>query len=290
MWFQRRGTRFPYASSMPSTFTLHEVAEGVWAAVAPGTAGPAVSNATIVDLGDRTLVVDTFMTMLAAEELAAQARRLTGRTAHLVVNSHWHSDHVRGNWVFCPTPIVGTERMRELIVADAPASPEEFAKRLAPLRRAAEELQTEAETEEQRAQAAGTMALADAMEANATRYRLTLPDVLIGDRLEVHGDERRAVILGYGRGHTESDLFVHLPDAAVVVAGDLVWNGIHPKTSDGFPLEWADVVDRIAELECTTVVPGHGPVTDASSLSVMARYLRRVDAMVAAGVEALISG
>lgn len=221
---------------MPTTFTVREVATGVWAAVAPGTGGPAVSNAAIVDLGGKALVVDTFFTMLAADELAGEVRRLTGAQAYLVVNTHWHADHVRGNGAFVDVPIVGTPRMNELIVADGPGEEGDV---------------------------------------------VVLPDVLIGDRLEIVG-ERTARVLSYGRAHTEVDLFVHLPDDGVLIAGDLVWTGIHPKTSDGFPSEWAAVADRLAALAPATVVPGHGPPGTAADVAAMAGYLRALDGMVAA--------
>ena len=60
-------------------FELVQVAEGVHAAIArPG--GAAFSNAGIVDLGDLTLVFDTFETPVAARDLKAAGESLTGRT------------------------------------------------------------------------------------------------------------------------------------------------------------------------------------------------------------------
>ena len=95
-------------------YDLREVAEGAWAAVAaPG--GEARANAGIVDLGDETLVFDTFMHRAPAEALRADARRLTGRDPSIVVNSHWHGDHVRGNEIFAGAEIVATPRTKELV-------------------------------------------------------------------------------------------------------------------------------------------------------------------------------
>jgi glyoxylase-like metal-dependent hydrolase (beta-lactamase superfamily II) len=263
---------------MPATFTIHEAASGVWAAVAPGTAGPAVSNAAIIDLGDKTVVVDTFMTVLAAEELRGEVLRLTGRAPFLVVNSHWHSDHVYGNQVFAPAPIVGTKRMLELIIEDAP-TPADTESYIEYLRTTAKELASS--SAEDRKRADGTLALAEALAAGAANFQLTPPDVLVGDRLDIRG-ERSLTVLGYGKGHTESDLFIHLPQSGVVVAGDLVWTAMHPKTDDGFPAEWAAVVDRIADLKPSAVVAGHGQLGTAADVAAVADYMRQLDAMVAA--------
>jgi cyclase len=264
---------------MPNSFTLHELTAGVWMAEAHGTASAAVSNAALVDLGGRTLVVDTFMTTRAAEELLAESLRLTGRAPYLVVNSHWHSDHIAGNRVYGDAGIVGTSRMRELIAEDAPKSREEFEKQAADIRAFAEKTAAQAASDDERRRASGLLALAEALISDDEGHRVVLPNVLVEDRLDLVG-ERRASILGYGRGHTESDLFVHLSDDDLVIAGDLVWTGVHPKTNDGFPSAWAAVLDRIAELGVATVISGHGPPGEAPAVTEMAAYMRELALLV----------
>ena len=54
-------------------FQLQQVAEGVYAAIHID-GGAAIGNAGIVDLGDRTLIYDTFFTPQTAEDLAPQPR------------------------------------------------------------------------------------------------------------------------------------------------------------------------------------------------------------------------
>jgi cyclase len=76
------------------THAEHEqVADGVWAVIAKPDRG-AVGNAAIVDLDGETLVVDTHLAPAAARELCGAADELTGQPATLVLNTHWHSDHV----------------------------------------------------------------------------------------------------------------------------------------------------------------------------------------------------
>lgn len=58
-------------------FRVEEVAQGVWAAIViPGLG--AVGNASIIDLGDSTVVVDTFNLPAAARLLREKAEKLTG--------------------------------------------------------------------------------------------------------------------------------------------------------------------------------------------------------------------
>ncbi len=82
-------------------YILDRLSDGVYAAIAKD-GGSAISNAGLVDLGDATLVVDTFLTPTAAEDLRAEAQRLTGRIPRWVINTHYHNDHIWGNQVFLP--------------------------------------------------------------------------------------------------------------------------------------------------------------------------------------------
>src|SRR5579884_956728 len=97
-------------------FRLEQIAGGVYAAIAIAGCG-AQGNAGLIDLGDgRVLVFDTFLTPAAAREFQMAAERLLGHVPTLVVNSHWHADHVYGNQIFAgDAHIITTERTREIM-------------------------------------------------------------------------------------------------------------------------------------------------------------------------------
>lgn len=263
-------------------FRIQEAAPGVFALIA-GTTGACVSNAAIVDLGDKTVVFDTFMTLPAGDDLVAAVEDLTGRRAHLAVNSHWHDDHTGGNQLFAGTPIVATRRTVELIAANGTADPAVYAEEVDGYLKWAQEQEQQAETEERRARARSARLGAEALFAGKDRFRLTLPDVLIDDRMAVRGSDRELEILTYGGGHTESDVFAHLPGEGVAITGDLLWVDSHPRTNDGDAGVWAKVLDRMAALEPQTLIPGHGDLGDLGHLRTMADYLRHVDRVVADG-------
>jgi glyoxylase-like metal-dependent hydrolase (beta-lactamase superfamily II) len=259
-------------------FSLHELAPGVHAAIMrPG--GTAVSNAAIIDLGDRTLVVDTFQTLGAAEDLLAAAHRLTGRKAAVVVNSHWHDDHIGGNQIFGEAEIIATPRTVELVVTHA-TRPAEYATELETSLASIREGLEAAQTEDERARYQGALVTTETLVREAPRFRLTLPAPMRDDPLELVGSERDAEVLTYGPGHTESDAFVHLPTEGIVVAGDLLWVDAHPRTQDGDPDAWAAALDRMATLAPRTIVPGHGEVCGPQHLAGLAAYLRDVARMV----------
>lgn len=98
-------------------FRLEELAQGVFAAIhTPG--GGAMSNAGIIDLGDRTLIFDTCQSPEAATDLQRAAATLCGRPVDYVVNSHWHGDHVLGNQTFAAATIIATPTTRVLMATE----------------------------------------------------------------------------------------------------------------------------------------------------------------------------
>jgi glyoxylase-like metal-dependent hydrolase (beta-lactamase superfamily II) len=261
-------------------FRIREAGPGVYALLA-GDTGACVSNAAIVDLGEKTVVFDTFMTLPAADDLAAAVQALTGRSAFLAINSHWHDDHTGGNQLFDGRPIVSTRRTAELIAEHGTFDRAQYAEEVESYLNVARERKETATNDEERARAHSARLGAEALLAGRDRFRLTLPDVFVDDRMIVHGTDREIEILTYGGGHTESDVFAYLPAEQIGVMGDLLWVDSHPRTNDGNAADWADILDRIATLAIGTLVPGHGDLGSPDHLTVMADYLRHVDRIVA---------
>ena len=220
----------------------------MWAAIALPDRG-AVGNAGLVDLGSETLVFDTFWTPAAARELHAAAHELGLGPVSLVVNSHWHGDHVRGNQAFEEAAIISTRATRELIAT-------RDQERLAGLR---QELETSAD------------APPELVEAVA-EIEPRLPDDVFDDRLDLG----RAELLTYGGGHTESDAFLHLAGAGALFAADLVLVRSHAWMGDGNPQAWQEIAARLGELDFDVLVPGHGDVGGRSDLDDFRAYLTDV--------------
>ena len=62
----------------------------------------------------------------------------------------------------------------------------------------------------------------------------------------------RAVELTYlGRGHTDNDIVVRVPDANVLFAGDLLENDATPYFGDGFPMDWPATAEALVRAGAT---------------------------------------
>src|SRR6478736_4878771 len=92
-------------------FTLVKVADGVYAAVAK-SGGLASGNAGFIVGDDGVLVVDTFFTPQAAEELIDSIGTEIKQPIKYALNTHYHLDHSGGNQVFAgrSIPIIAHDK------------------------------------------------------------------------------------------------------------------------------------------------------------------------------------
>jgi glyoxylase-like metal-dependent hydrolase (beta-lactamase superfamily II) len=186
-------------------------------------------------LGDEAvLLVDTRLSHRQAAEIRADLREITPLPVGVVVNTHGHADHCFGNHPFRPAPIWGHERCAAMIESTA-------------------EMQRNA-----------TIAVIPDLASELYEVIFDPPDRTFTDAATVEIERGgRSVELRYlGRGHTDNDIVVLVPDADVTFAGDLLEADATPFFGDGFPIDWPGTVERLVELVTGAVVPGHGSVGD----------------------------
>jgi len=73
------------------------------------------------------------------------------------------------------------------------------------------------------------------------------------------------------------DTFLYLPEDGIVFSGDLVMHGMHPILWEGAIKDWLSTLRRMQGLPIERLVPGHGPVGDASFIATMIRYIELVN-------------
>src|SRR5205807_27798 len=102
--------------------------------------------------------------------------------------------------------------------------------------------------------------------------RVTPPTRTFDGALELDVGGRQVELIEVGPAHTPGDLIVHVPDARVVFAGDLMFVAVTPIMWVGPVENWLAGLDRIIELEPRVVIPGHGPLTDLDGVRDLKRY------------------
>jgi glyoxylase-like metal-dependent hydrolase (beta-lactamase superfamily II) len=210
---------------------------------------------------ERCLVVDTRGDLEQGAELAAAVRQLTP-LPWVVAYTHAHFDHAWGTERFAPCEVWAHEGCRAELTEHAEDARARW-------------------TSYYREQ--GKPEIADAI----ARTTVVPPDHTFTDRVNFDLGGRTAVLLHPGRAHTGHDAVVHVPDADVVFAGDVVEHAEHGFSAFSFSGEsdltaWPDALDRILALVPRVVVPGHGEPVGAEFVRHHRDGLRELIALKAA--------
>jgi cyclase len=255
-------------------FALHLLREDIFAAIAEDGRS-AISNAGLIDLGGEILVFDTFLTPQAALDLRRFAMDQFGRAPQIVINSHYHNDHIWGNQVFsAEAQIISSADTRNLI---ATAGMEEFqwysansAQRLEALR-----VQYKDANDEQKSQLLLWMGYYEGLVEALPHLTVCLPGITFDGRLEIRGAEHTGELITFESAHTGSDTVLYLPQDGIVFMSDLLFVGCHPYLADGDPLKLLKTLRELSQLEATYYIPGHGPVGSIEDVKLLIVYVEQ---------------
>ena len=147
---------------------------------------------------------------------------VTDRPLAAVVVTHWHHDHSFGLAAFAGIPTIGHESVR--------------------------------------ARLGSSEAAAEAVRLGVATAELAAPEreIVVATAVDLGG--RRVEIAHLGRGHTDGDLVVVVPDADLLFAGDLIESAGPPSFGpDSVPAEWAGTLDGLIGLMTRSHAGGPGP-------------------------------
>jgi cyclase len=256
-------------------YELHSLAEGIFAAIAED-GGSAISNSGLIDLGGQILVFDTFLTPQAAMDLQRFASDIYGRTPQIVINSHYHNDHIWGNQIFAAdAQIISSACTRDLI---ATAGMEELkwyssnsAQRLESIRVQYQN----ANDERQQKQLVLWIGYYEGLVEALPHLKVSMPSITFDSCLEIHGARHTAKLITFEGAHTGSDTVLHLPQEGIIFMSDLLFVGCHPYLADGDPLKLMNALTEFSQLDATCFVPGHGPVGTIEDLRLLITYIKQ---------------
>ena len=238
---------------------LHELGDGLYCYLQPdGTWG--WSNAGLVTGDGTSLLVDTLFDLELTRDMLEAMRGVTERhPIDAAMNTHGNGDHCFGNELLPETTAVYAT---SAAAAEMRATPPELV---------------------------NALKHADARGPELTAYirrifgpfrfedvELRPPTDTFDGRLDLTIGDRAVHFLEVGPAHTDGDAIVHVPDAGVVFTGDILFVEGTPIVWAGPFSNWLGACDRILALDAPTLVPGHGPVTDASGVHDVKRYLTYV--------------
>ena len=247
------------ADEIPYTTGLHEVADGVFAWLQPD-GGWGWSNAGLLATDGGSLLVDTLFDLeLTRTMLDAMAPITDTRPIGTLVNTHANGDHCYGNSLVTDAEVVTTEAAAREMGAVPPSA------LVALLQADMGEV-----TNDYVQQAFGSFTFEGITVPEPTRTFTGRLQIEIGGN-QVHLEQ-------VGPAHTAGDLLVYLPDASTVFTGDILFVMGTPIIWDGPVANWVAACDRIIDLGCDVIIPGHGPLTDADGVRSVRGYLTWLEA------------
>ncbi len=223
---------------------LQEVAPGAWAMIlsiiGPEGGGP---NAGFIVAADEVIVIDSLISLGAAQELLGQIKSVTGREPTFLINTHSHGDHVIGNQVFAPpAKIIAQENVRDVL-----------------LREGRSIIDRTAQTRP---------ALAEGLKA----ARIIIPDITYKNHMTLHFGRSTIDLIHLGRAHTLGDTIAYLREEKVLYAGDLLFNHIFPPIF-GDSGGWIAAIEQVEAMDIKTIVPGHGFVCTKQEITDLKYFL-----------------
>lgn len=215
---------------------------------------------TLVVGDGAALLVDTLSTARQASELADAARRVTA-VPWTLVNTHHHFDHAFGNATLAASgaAVWGHEAAAARLRSDGHTIQRELYSRLA--------------------------ATDPDLAADIAAVEIHPPDRTVHQHATLDVGGRQVRLHHLGRGHTDNDLVVAVPDADVLIAGDLVESGGPPSFDDGYPVQWPSTVAALLRLAGprTVILPGHGAPVDRGFVALQHRELTDLEWLIRVG-------
>lgn len=250
-------------ASAQELFELRRITPRVYFAYARPEFFPisANCNAVVVLLDDGVLVVDSHSRPSAARSLITQLRKLTSKPVRYVVDTHFHSDHYQGNEAYLSAwpssaEIISSELTREAIEhIGIPRIRNEIA--TLPGRLSARRDSLAEAPDSLRAKLADRIRNDERYLAELRAMHVVLPDVTFDRSLVIRRGATTVQILWLGRGHTDGDVVVYLPEERVIATGDLI-HGSTPYMADGYPYDWIRTLQSAERLDFDVALGGHG--------------------------------
>ena len=227
-------------------------------------------NTTVI-IGERqVMVVDTCFLPSAAREDIAQIRKWTDKPVSFVLNTHFHNDHNFGNRIYMDafpalTVIAHVETKKDMDMFGPGSLMREerdsygIMQTLRAMQASGKTKDGRSLTEDEKKEVADLLISRPKLIEELKGVKFQSATLAFDHDFSIDLGGREVQIKFLGRGNTAGDAVAYLPKEKIVVAGDLVDYPL-PNVFDGYPVEWIQTLQNLAQLDAQTIVPGHGPI------------------------------
>ncbi len=281
------------AQDPPRGFHVDTLGRSVYAFVRHEPVAYGMQSNSLLVVGERdAAVVDAQLNLTDTREVIAAIRRITTKPVRYVINTHCHDDHVTGNVEYAKAypgvDFVASRAMAAELDGICAQNRAGFRKSgpgtvtfLRDLVAKGQSLIGGPIADDERLAHLSYARLIERFVAESEE-KAVAPTITFDDRTTLDLGGRSIDVLALGRGHSAGDVVVHVADAGVVAAGDLVVWPVPFVGTTSWPGDFARTVARLTALKPRAILPGHGPVLrDTAYVHDVARMLAYVSERVA---------
>lgn len=214
-----------------------------------------IVNSCYIELQNGILAIDTGPTYKYAKDAAEKVEKAMGKKITLVLNTHYHNDHLGGNAYYREQKIkiIGDSKIKEAYES-IPERFDSYKKVVSP----------------------------EAWEKSI----VTLPDEYIDQNMTIkakRGD--LAIFKPSSKAHTNADLVVYYPAAKSVIAGDLAYSQMILPIRDGSVKGSLEALREIGKLDFVHIIGGHGKTTGRESYDFAFSYMNKLQKEVKTAID-----
>ncbi|MBV9980005.1 MBL fold metallo-hydrolase [Bradyrhizobium sp.] len=204
--------------------TFSEIGSDLYAFTAEGD-----PNSAIVVGDDGCLVFDAQATPAMASKVIERVKTVTDKPIKYVVLSHYHAVRVLGASAYRAEAIVASEETRRLVAERGQQDWDSEYGRFPRLFQDAESIPG-----------------------------LTWPTLTFDGEMTIHLGKREVRLMQLGAGHTSGDIVAWVPDAEVMLSGDLIEYHSACYCGDAYLREWPATLNEILAFNPKAIAPGRG--------------------------------
>ena len=246
-----------------------------------------VSNCNIVAVSsdEGNILIDTEIspgTMDIIKE--AVLNEFPGKKIIYVINTHAHTRHCGGNALFKDIPIIAHENITEDMQwwFDAMADEKMKANFSEYTDKIVAQCEDQIKNNRDSAEIESLNKLAGYWKNLKSEFingfEIVVPSIRFSDKMTLKLPDLTLNLIYYGKGHSKSDILVHIPEEKVLISGAVINSPLpsaYPKGESKKDIEhWISVLkllnDKINTIE--TVIPGHGSLINKEQVGLQYEY------------------
>ena len=197
-----------------------------------------------------------------------------------VINTHFHWDHAWGNQVFPEATIIGHANCPSLMETDK----EYVAVRVQNMRKRLEEQKTklgQADPNSEEAQniRRSIRQIERDIKDHSEGFVITPPQITFNDRMTWDLGDLTLKMYFFGRAHSGTDIFIHIPEEGILLTGDIFldrrWLPLFAGQPEVDIPKWIEVLHTVLDGQdkLTQVIPGHLDLWTPGKLDLWRDYI-----------------